>query len=314
MRKRILSLMLAALLLLTMTSCASEGAKSGKLSVVTTNFALYDFARAVCGDTCEVTMLLRPGSEAHDFEATLEDVAKIADADLFVYVGGESEDWVGDVMNSLGSDAEKITKVCAVDAVNTFDEELVEGMEDESEEKADEPETDEHIWTSFENAQALAEAIFSALCRIDPDHEAAYGRNLTAYKQKLAGLRMKYEEMFASAGRKTVVVADRFPFRYLAEEWGLDYYAAFAGCSSAVEPSLATVNFLIEKVKNERIPAVFIIEFSDGKTAGAVAAETGCEVLTLHSAHNVTQEDFDAGVTWLELMERNLEALRTALN
>lgn len=306
--KKIIIFLLSLTLLLSFASCAKK-TDDDRIKIVATNFAMYDLARAAAGDTADVTMLLPPGNESHDFEAALSDVAAIADCDLFIYVGGESEDWVYDVLESLGSS--KPNTFCAVDSVALLNEETVEGMESDGEDKV---EADEHVWTSLGNAAALVNAIadeISALPGADGEQICA---NAAAYADEILALKDEMADMIAHAERNTIVVADRFPFLYLAKECGLDYYAAFSGCTSATEPSLATVNFLIEKVKSEDIPAVFVIEFSDGKTAKAVASETGCEILTLHSAHNVSKEDFDGGVTYLDIMRRNLDALKTALN
>lgn len=310
MKAKILSLALVIIILLSSASCAKPTEKSEKFSIVATNFAMYDFARAAAGEVADVKMLLSPGNESHDFEATLADIAAISSADLFVYVGGESEEWVRDVFEAIGE--AKPETFCAIDEVETFEEEIIEGMA--KEEDSGEIEEDEHVWTSIGNAVALTNAIAEKIASLDPSSAETVRENAREYTEKLNSVREEMSEVISNSKRKTIVVADRFPFRYLAEETGLDYYAAFSGCTSATEPPLSTVNYLIEKVKSENIPAIFVIEFSDKKTASMVADETGCAVLTLHSAHNVSREDFDSGVTYADIMERNIDALRIALN
>ena len=316
MKNKLLSILFVIIILISASSCVKTEEKNGNISIVTTNFALYDFARAAAGDTANVRMLLAPGSESHDFEATLADIASISSADLFVCVGGESENWVNDVFSALGNDLPET--FYALDEVETFDEETIEGMKsDEKDEKDEEdgaPEVDEHVWTSIGNAITLVDALAEKIAELAPDSSETVFENARAYTEKLGELREKLLDVTANSARGTIVVADRFPFRYMVEETGLDYYAAFSGCTSATEPSLSTVNYLIEKINSEKIPAIFVIEFSDRKTASMVADETGCEILTLHSAHNVSKEDFAAGVTYADIMEKNIEALKTALN
>lgn len=319
--KRILCIALILLCTTTLFSCGTQKkGGDGKISVVTTNFAMYDFARAVCGDVCEVEMLISPGSEAHDFEAGLSDISKIAESDIFLYVGGESEEWVEDIFAAVGDDMKGTVKLCAMDICPLLSEETVEGMEsDDKNEHADEGEHgdgafDEHVWTSVPNAVRIMEKVRDTVISIDETLSDRVNENFDKYAEKLSEIDREGRECVKNASRDTIVVADRFPFRYMANEWGLKYYAAFSGCSSNVEPSLETVSFLINKVENENIPYVFTIEFSDGKTAKAVSAETGCGILELHSAHNVTKEDFSSGVTYADLMRRNLDALKEALN
>lgn len=321
MKNKILSAVLLCVMLLSAVSCERAEPAHDKLTVVATNFAMYDFSRAVVGDKADVTMLLTPGNESHDFEVTVSDVAAISNADLFVYVGGESEDWVYRTLESIKSGSKSLpdqglNTFCAMKAVDTLEEETVEGMEETDEDgHTDEGiAPDEHVWTSVSNAITIIESLCERLSEISPENAEAFRDNTDAYIMRLTEIRAELYDTVQSAERKTIVVADRFPFRYLAEECGLEYYAAFSGCSSATEPSLSTVNFLVEKVKSEKIPAVFVIEFSDGKTAHAVADECGCDILTLHSAHNVSPEDYRAGITYADIMEQNVSALKTALN
>lgn len=320
MRKHIseslrLSALAAAVLLLTglLASCGSGRKPAGDRPIVAaTNFAMYDIVRSVAGDTAEVLMLLPPGTESHDYEITLADAAKIAQADLFVCVGGESEDWVDDTLRAM-PEKDRPAVLRAIEVVSTVAE-SAEGILEEAEEEEEEEEApDEHVWTSFGNIRLIAQAVAGALNRVDEWGSSERADNMNRYFSELYGLEQEYAALFASTDKRLIAVADRFPFRYLAEEWGLDYVAAFSGCTSNVEASLATVSALVEAVEMNGLPCVMKIELSDGRCAEAVARETGCAVLELQSGHNVTRAEFDAGVTLTGLMRRNLETLRTAL-
>ena len=307
--RRILAGLLAAVFCGSFTACGTNSVTSdGKLTVVATNFALYDFARAVCGDTCDVRMLLSPGSESHDFEATLADIALLAETDVFVYVGGESEEWVPDVLEAAG--AADVTQVCAIDLVETYINAGTESGHEHSEDDGHHHEIDEHVWTSIPNAITIMEAIGEAVLKEDEWFEA----DNDAYISELLDIDAEIRGIVDTAARDTVIFADRFPFRYFTEEYGLSYCAAFDGCSSAVEPSLSVVNTLIERVNETGSDTVFSIEFSDRKTAEAVAAETGCDILEFHSAHNVSRADFESGITYADIMRQNAENLKLALN
>ena len=317
MTKKI-ALILSVLLIFgsVFTGCASADEEDGRLSVAATNFALYDFARAVCGDLADVTMLISPGSESHDFEATLADIAEIASADLFISVG--SEDWGEDIFTAIGEEGNSVSRITAMEHCEVYGSTCeLPGHDHEHEHEHHDhegEELDEHVWTSISNALILLDVIAGEMARIDPENGEVYLSRMQAYAHELTALDAEYREMIGGAQRHTIVVADRFPFLYMADDYGLEWHGAFSGCSSDTEPALSTINDLIEEVRQEEIPAVFIIEFSDGRTAGAVAYETGCEILTLQSAHNVTREEFRGGVTYLDLMRDNLEVLRTALN
>lgn len=315
MIKKIISVTLAVMALLSLSGCsANENNEDGRLKIVATNFALYDFAENVCGDLANVTMLLPLETESHDFEATLGDIDKIASSDLFIHTGGESEDWVEDVFASLESMNITVNTVCAAEIVETFDEEIVEGMQSDGEEDDEEDSFDEHVWTSIPNAGEIIRAISAEVARLEPDIAEKVSLRAEEYIAQLDEIDAEIMDTVSTAKRRTIVVADRFPFRYFTDRYSLEYYAAFSGCTSNTEPTLSTINFLIEKVRAEEIPAVLTIEFSDKKCAMAVADETRCGILELHSAHNVTKEDFDTGVTYADLMRRNLDVLKIALN
>lgn len=326
-------LLLSASAVLLLTGCASFGTPSAKESsrirAVTTIFPQYDFLRQIGGDYIDLTMLLKPGSESHSFEPTPADMITVSQSDLFVYVGGDSDAWVDTILESVDTSGKEI--ITLMDCVDTVAEEESEGMEthghahDHEEEdtvsssgkdSAEEShaEQDEHVWTSPRNAVLIVEKLCSALVRIDPEHADVYRKNTADYIGKLQELDMEFRKTVDSAARKTIVLGDRFPFRYLADAYGLDYYAAFPGCSSESEASAKTVAFLINKVKEEQIPVVFTIELSNGKMTDSICEATGAEKLLLHSCHNVTKDDFEHGVTYLDLMEHNVQVLKEALN
>ncbi len=315
--KKLIAVFLAALTV-CMTLCACTGntgdkKENGKLKIVTTIFPPYDFARQVSGDQAELTMLLPPGTESHNYDPTPQDIIKIQSADLFIYVGGESDKWVEDMLSSSSNKPKKV--LAMMDCVDKLEEEVVEGMQAEEEkDDSDEIEYDEHVWTSPRNAVIITKQIGAAMKELDPDHASLYDKNINTYSKQLSALDDSFKKVVDAGKRKLMVFGDRFPFKYFADAYSLRYYAAFPGCSSETEPSAATVAFLIEKVKSENIPVVFTIEFSNGKIADTICESTGAKKLMLHSCHNVTQEEFEGGVTYLELMQKNVINLKEALS
>lgn len=316
--KHITALILSAVLLLSGCVRADEKNDSGKPSIVTTNFAMYDFARAAAGDACDVIMLLPPGSESHDFEASLTDIAKISEADIFVCVG--SEDWVDDAFEAMGKLGDKIAVVNAMDTVIHHGTDLVSGEvcvigeehdHDHEHDHEHNSDMDEHVWMSVGNAKAVIDEIAEEIIALDAGLAETVGANCDSYFARLDAVD---SEMYALAERsdKKLIIADRFPFAYMTARYGFAYEAAFSGCSSDTEPTLSMIASLVSTVEEEEAGAVFVIEFSDQKTARAISAETGCGILTLQSAQNVSKAEFDAGVTFAELMEANLEAIKTA--
>ena len=308
MKKRVCALLIAIVLLCAALACGGAEPKDGRPSVVVTIFPQYDFIRAIAKDAVRLTMLVRPGSEVHGFDPTFAEVSEIIGSDLFVYVGGESDKWVKDVLDKADK---PVNALSLLDAVDALDEETVEGMQGEAE---DEPEADEHVWTSPKNAIRIVGELCGALCALLPEQAETFRRNADAYAAELESLDEAFSAVMRDAVRTTVVFADRFPFRYLCEELGLTYYAALPGCSSNEEVSLTTIAFLSERVREEKIPCVFFVEFSDERTADALVRATGCEKLLLHSCHNVSREDFLNGVTYLDLMRQNVEALKKAVD
>lgn len=321
MKKIILCLLTA--FLLAMTGCGSEVKKSDRISIVTTCFPPYDFARAVTGDNADITMLLCPGAEAHSYEPAPLDILKIQQCDVFIYIGGEGEVWADKILSSL--DTSDMTVIRLFDFVEPLCEEEVMGAspighehehshehEHEHEHEEDE-EFDEHIWTSPSNAIKCVNAVEENLSLRYPEQKAAFSANADAYVSKLGELDKEFSEMVQNAPSDNIIIADRFPFRYLAADYGLNYYAAFSGCSSESEPGVYTMAFLIDKILEEHKDTIFYLEFSTQKLSEKLCDATGAKALPLQSCHNVTPRDFDSGVTYIDLMTRNLENLREAL-
>ncbi|HIS14978.1 MAG TPA: zinc ABC transporter substrate-binding protein [Candidatus Scatomorpha merdavium] len=313
MKKTLSITILLAMLCALLSGCGAQSEPEGEgISVVATVFAPYDFARQLVGERGEVTLLLPPGSEAHSYEPSPKDIIEIQNCDLFIYVGGVSDAWVSDVLESVGGEVRTVT---LMDCVELLEEEHVEGMEvDEDEhEHEGEIEYDEHVWTSPRNAELICEKIAAALCEVDPEGAEEYGTALESYCAQLDELDAAFTEVVENGVRDTVVFGDRFPLLYFAKAYGLNYYAAWPGCADEAEPSAATVTFLIDKVKAEGIPVVFHIELSNEDMADTICNETGAKKMLFSACHNVTRAQFDAGVTYLELMWQNVDALREAL-
>lgn len=292
-----------------------------KLHIVTTIFPVYDWTRQVLGeaeDSVELTLLQGNGTDLHSYQPSAQDLATIAGCDLFVYVGGESDGWVADALQqTAGSDRKALSLMEALGS-RVYEEETVEGMEAEEAHDGhdhEEPETDEHIWTSLRNAAELSSVIADALGEVDPTHAQRYTSNAAAYAEKLQTLDDAYAAAVAEAPVKTLLFGDRFPFRYLVEDYGLAYYAAFPGCSAETEASFETVAFLAGKVSELDLPAVLTIEGSDQKIAGTILQNAGGNraILTLDAMQATTSQQAAEGITYLSVMERNLTALRQAL-
>ena len=290
-----------------------------RISIVATNFPAYDFARAVAGDQANIKMLVSPGTETHDFEPTPQDIIDIKNSDLFIYTGGESDEWIKGVLSDLDRDKTAIVRM--MDAVDVVEEEITEGMKRESESESesqsdsnDESEYDEHVWTSPHNAIQIVSAIKGELSKISPENTAIFTGNANSYIDKLTDLDQNFRDIIKNGHRNTIIFGDRFPLRYFADEYGLTYYAAFPGCSEQTEASSRTIAFLVDKINSEHIPVVFKIELSSGKLAETISNETGAKVLEFHSAHNISSDDFNNDVTYIDLMALNLNALKEALN
>lgn len=301
--KRFSTLIICVLLLILTAACA-EG-----LNIVCTSFPCYDAVRSVVGQSAHVDMLLKPGSEVHTFDPTPADILAVANCDLFVYVGGESDAWVEGILSSFGEDAPVTLRL--FDCVEARKEEIVEGMTADEE---PEDEYDEHIWTSPVNEMAIVEAVNASVDAIDPDNAASYDANASETIEALKALDGEIRALVENAARREIVVADRFPLLYFVREYGLDYCAAFPSCAAESEPSAKTIMYLIDRVREDSIPAIFTLEMSSARTAQAIASETGAEILTYYSMQNISAVDFEAGESYLTLMRRNIEALKRGLN
>jgi zinc transport system substrate-binding protein len=305
------SLILAAALCY-MSGCEKQGAvtRNGKINVTATIFAPYDFVREIAGDRVNLVMLLPPGSESHSFEPSPRDIITIQNSDLFIYVGGESDQWVNRILESMDTGGMQI--LALMDTVEPVPEETVEGMEEE--EGEEDAAYDEHVWTSPQNAILIARAIAGALGETDRENASFYRQNAGVFIKNLDELDREFQAVVDGAKRKTIVFGDRFPFRYFADAYGLSYYAAFPGCSTETEPAAATIAFLINKVKSEHIPVVFHIELSSERMADTICEASGAKKLLFHACHNISKKDFDKGLGYLYLMKRNADHLREALD
>lgn len=318
--KRLFSLLLAGMMLLGgLSGCSAPAEQEEGLSVVATIFPQYDFARQVMGGSEGLTMLLRPGQEVHSYEPTPQDIIAIQNCDLFIYVGGESDAWIEDVLD--GMDTSNIVILSLMDVVDPLEEDtetVLENPEEHNHEEdgthLHEEEYDEHVWTSPKNAMLITQAICDALCEIDPDNAGQYQANTADYLTQLEELDAAFREVIGDAQRDTLFFGDRFPLLYFVREYGLNYYAAFPGCASETEPSAATVAKLIDLVREEAAPVVYQIELSNGNIARSIADSSGARVETFYTCHNITADDFNAGETYLSLMQRNVDSLKEALN
>lgn len=300
---------------------SSLNKNNGKINVVATIFPEYDFLHQIAGNHINLTMLLKPGAESHSYEPTPQDILNVQNSDLFIYVGGDSDAWVDSILESM--DQSKMRIVTLMDCVDLVEEETVEGMEPEKEAAdvvstaeagTEATEMDEHVWTSPKNAVFIVQKLCNELCEADPINSEDYKKNTENYINKLKDLDHQFQDVVDHSVRKEIVVGDRFPFRYFVDTYGLIYYAAFPGCSTDTEPSASTVAFLIDKVRTDKIPVVFHIELSNEQMCNSISNATGAKKELLNAVHNVSKKDFDAGITYIDLMEHNVEVLKEALN
>ncbi len=334
--------------ILLLSGCGAAAAPSsaakeeGKIRIVTSIFPEYDWARNIVGDggeNVDLTLLLDNGVDLHSYQPTAADMLKITDCELLIYVGGASDGWIRDALERQADPERKV--LCLMDLLgeNVKEEEIVPGMEAHEHEDHDaaeehehedhdageeeehhhdeEAELDEHVWLSLKNAVFFCEQIAAALGEADPENAQRYQENLDAYTQKLKALDLEYEEAVASASGSTLLFGDRFPFRYLTDDYGLTYYAAFPGCSAETEASFETIAFLSGKADELSLPAILTIEGSDGKIAETIAANTAGgekKILSLNSIQQVRSQDIEAGASYLSIMEGNLAVLKEALN
>lgn len=300
----------------------NDNNKTEKLEIVTTIFPEYDWVRQIAGDKVsdmDITMLLDNGVDMHSYQPTADDIMKISDCDLFIYVGGESDEWVNDALKEAVNKDMQVIDLLDVLGEQVKMEELVEGMQDaehEEEEEHEEKEYDEHVWLSLKNAETLCDAIAEALGNADPDNKAVYDTNKAAYIDQLVSLDNQYREVVDQASMKTLLFGDRFPFRYMVDDYGLSYYAAFAGCSAESEASFETISFLAKKIDELGLKYVMTIEKSDQKIAKTIIENTQNKdqsILTLDSMQSTTSADVANGMTYLSIMEGNLNILKEAL-
>ena len=331
--KKITALLLALFVLVgALAGCGkrNDTNKTDKLSIVTTIFPEYDWVREILGDkadNAEITMLLDNGVDLHSYQPTADDIVKISDCDLFIYVGGESDGWVEDALRNAANRNMKVINLLEVlgDSVKT--EEIVEGMQeehehedahahDDAEEHEHEEEADEHVWLSLKNAKMLVRVISKALQELDPDNKDIYAANADTYVKKLSALDADYQAAVDAASNKTILFGDRFPFRYLVDDYGLRYYAAFVGCSAETEAGFETISFLAKRVDEWKLPCVLTIEGAQHKIAETIVRNTTTKnqkVLTMDSMQSTTTQDVKNGTTYLSVMEKNLSVLKEAL-
>lgn len=308
----------------------------GKLQIVVTSFPQYDFARAVAGNNADIEMLIKPGVETHSYEPTPDDIQKIQNSDLFIYNGGENDEWVNGILDSL--DMSKTRTLKLEDCVNLIEEDETVGLEgvathshdhdhedehnhdnedehshDGHEHSTTDIEYDEHVWTSPINAIKIVKEINSVLNQLDKADAYEFDKNAKQYISEINDIDSQIRDIVKHAKRKTLVFGDRFPFKYFVEEYGLNYKAAFPGCSDEMEPSAETVSYLVNFIRQENIPVVLYVELSSQKVANTLASETGVKTMCLNSAHNLSQKDFENGATYVSIMKENIKTLKAAL-
>ena len=306
---------LCALLLLTACGPDLPPEDSERPQIVATVFPAYDFARSAAGELADVTLLLPPGAESHSYEPTPADILRVQRCDLFIYLGGESDAWVDTILSAIEPRGDVLRMI---DCVDLLEEETVEGMqgghdhdhEEDHDHLGEVLSMDEHVWTAPRNAAAVTRIIGQRLALLDRSNGEAYAAGAEAYALELEELDRDFAAFFDTLPDRTIVFGDRFPLLYFAEAYDLDYYAAFPGCGAQTEPSAATVAFLTRKVREEGLPAVWYIEFSNHLVADSIAEAAGVETAQFHTCHNVSRADLEAGATCLSLMRANLEALR----
>lgn len=315
-----------------------------RLSIVCTNFALYDWTREILGDNInkvDLTFLLDNGIDVHNYQPSAADMLKIQNSDLFLYIGGESDQWVENLLKSSNGSG-RVLKLIDVLGEEAKEEEIIEGMEhdhseedehvasdsDHSDEGAvedheesdfdhgEETTIDEHIWLSLKNAEVLSGAIYNEIVLLDNNDAASYKENYDDFKKELLDLDEAYRDFFDAEANKTLVFGDRFPFRYLVDDYHVNYYAAFPGCSAETEASFKTVSFLAEKMNELHLPSIFVIEGSDQSVAKTIiqnSEEKNQAIYVLNSMQSVTAKDIEEGTTYLSIMEDNLQVLKKAL-
>lgn len=331
--KKSLPILLASFLMgAGLSACSAPSLNNDKLEIVTTIFPEYDWTREILGKNpanAEVTMLLDNGIDLHSYQPTAQDLIKISDCDLFIYVGGESDEWVERALEQSTNKDMVVINLLESLGDKVKEEEVKEGMQGEEEhdhdhedhdhdheEEEEEVEYDEHVWLSLKNASAICETIEKGIEKIDPANASTYKENLTSYKAKLNSLDADYKAAVDAAAIKTLVFGDRFPFRYMVDDYGLDYYAAFVGCSAETEASFETIVFLAQKIDELGLHSVLTIEGNDHRIAETVIANTTAKnqkILTMNSLQSTTSRDVTNGTSYLTVMTENLNTLKEAL-
>lgn len=323
--KKIISILLSAIItfssLLFLSSCTDKNVQnkdsSDRLSIVTSIFPYYDFVREIAGDKADIRLLLQPGNEPHTYEPSPSDIVAIENCDIFIYNGGESDQWVEDILGT--SENKNLKHLRMMDYVNTFcaDEYKTEHHHFEEEHNQSEEhhhEVDEHIWTSVRNAITLSNVIAGTLAEVDASFADYYRENVEKYIYKLKEIDDEISLAVEKSTKNMLIFGDRFPFLYFASDYNLDYESAFPGCSSETEPSILTVTHLIDYVRENKIPMVFYLEFSNGKIAKLISEDTGAKTMRFSSCHNVAKDEFEKGCSYISLMTENVKALKEALS
>ncbi len=288
--------------LICLTGCTT---KKDNITIISTSFPGYDFVRAITKNSnVEVKMLVKPGVEVHNFEPTPKDIIDIKNSDLFIYVGGDSDEWVSDILKDINKD--KAVKL--IDFVDLTKEELKEGMEGDNT-----LEYDEHVWTSPINAIEIINKLKDEIISIDRINKELYENNAEKYIKEIESIDLEIRDIVKNSKRKEIIFGDRFPIKYFTDEYNINYYAAFKGCSHETEASSKTIAFLINRIKEDNIPVIFKLELSSGNIANTISKETNAKVLEFNSAHNVTNSDFKNGITYVDIMKKNIEVLKEAL-
>ena len=306
-------LIIIAMMVFLLSGNKSRIQKNEKINVTASNFATYDFLRAIIGNNEDVKLelLLGPGKDAHSYEPTAQDLIKIQNSNLFVYIGGEAEKWSDKVMESLDANNTKVVRIS--DYVDKIKEEEIDGSEEEQEENDEEGSFDDHIWTSPKNAIKMVDTLEKELEIIDDNDKETYRQNAENYINKINEVDSEIREIVDNKVRNRLVFGDRMPMQYFVKYYDLEVSAAFSGCSTETEPSASTIAYLENKVKQDKIPVVFYIELNNGRVAKTIASETGAEALQIQTLHNVSLDDFNNGETWVSLMKKNEEVLKKAL-
>lgn len=314
LKKIVMSVLLIIMLIvfISIFAVANNGNKnSDKMQIVVTNFATYDFVRQIIGESqnIEVIFLLDPGMDSHGYEPTAQDIININNADVFIYVGGELEQWADKVISTMD---DKNKAICLLDMADLIKESEVDGAEHEHDHNI-ELDYDSHVWTSPANSIKIVQNLNNVICNIDNENKVVYTENAQNYIAKIKEVQSEIQKIVDNRVRDRLVFGDRMPMQYFINEFGLEVSAAFNGCSSEAEPSSKTISYLIDRVKTEDIPVILYIELGSGKVAKTIADETGAQIAQIQSFHNVSKEDFYNGETYVSLMKRNLDVLKKAL-